>query len=90
MIQTGLVYEISASFENKIYDVLKIPHNELLDSGGLIRLVCAQRIPRNKVVYFRNLIVCFEKTEKVLHRRMEKHCLIARIIYGEVLLPNDK
>ena len=45
LIQTGLVYEISASFENKIYDVLKIPHNELLDSGGLIRLVCAQRIP---------------------------------------------
>ena len=84
LIQTGLIYEISASFENKIYNVLKIPHNELLDSGGLIRLVCAQRIPRNKVVYFRNLIVCFEKIEKVLHRRMEKHCLIARIIYGEV------
>ena len=90
LIQTGLIYEISARFEEKIYDVLKIPHNELLDSGGLIRLVCAQKIPRNKVIYFRNLIVCFEKIEKVLHRRKEKYCLITRIIYGEVLLSNDK
>ena len=90
LIQTGLIYEIFARFEEKRYDVLKIPHNELLDSGGLIRLVCAQKIPRNKVIYFRNLIVCFEKIEKVLHRRKEKYCLIARIIYGEVLLSNDK
>ena len=90
LIQTGLIYEISARFEEKIYDVLKIPHNELLDSGGLIRLEYAQKIPRNKVIYFRNLIVCFEKIEKVLHRRKEKYCLIARIIYGEVLLSNDK
>ena len=88
--QTGLIYEIFARFEEKIYNVLKIPHNELLDSGGLIRLEYAQKIPRNKVIYFRNLIVCFEKIEKVLHRRKEKHCLVARIIYGEVLLSNDK
>ena len=90
LIQTGLIYKIFARFEEKIYNVLKIPHNELLDSGGLIRLECTQKIPRNKVIYFRNLIVCFEKIENVLHRRKEKHCLIARIIYGEVLLSNDK
>ena len=86
LIQTGLIYEIFAKFEDKIYDVLKIPHNELLDSGGLIRLVCEQKLPQNKVIYFRNLLVCFEKIEKVLHRGKKKHCLIARIIYGEVLL----
>ena len=90
LIQTGLIYQIFARFEEKIYNVLKILHNELLDSGGLIRLVCAQKIPRNKVIYFRNLIVCFEKIEKVLHRTKEKYCLIARIIYGDVLLSNDK
>ena len=89
-IQTGLIYKIFARFEEKIYNVLKIPHNELLNRGGLIRLECTQKIPRNKVIYFRNLIVCFEKIENVLHRRKEKHCLIARITYGEVLLSNDK
>ena len=90
LIQTGLIYEIFAKFEAKIYNALKIPHNELLERGGLIRLVCAQRLPQNKVIYFRNLLVCFERIEKLLHRGKEKHCLIARIIYGEVLLPNDK
>ena len=90
LIQTGLIYEIFASFEEKIFDVLKVPHNELLDNDGLIQLVCTQRIPRNKLIYFRNLLVCFEKIEKFRHRGKERHCLIARIIYGEVLLPNDK
>ena len=77
LIQSGLIYEIFANFEEKIYDVLKIPHNKRLDSGGLIRLVCTQKIPRNKVIYFRNLIVCFEKVEKVLHRGKERYCFIA-------------
>ena len=43
-----------------------------------------------KVIYFRNLIVCFERIEKVLHRRKEKYCFITQIISGEVLLSNDK
>ena len=54
------------------YTVLKIPHNELLDRGGLIRLVCAQKLPQNKLIYFRNLLVCFDKIEKVLHRGKKK------------------
>ena len=90
LIQSGLIYELFAEFEDKIYDFLKIPVNELLDSGGLIRLDCIQKIPRNKVIYFRNLIVCFERIEKVLHRRKEKYCFITRIISDEVLLSNDK
>ena len=89
LIQTGFIYKIFPKFEDKIY-VLKIPHNELLDSGGLIRLNCAKRLPKNKVIYFRSLLVCFERIEKVLHRGKEKYCLITRIIYGEVLLSNDK
>ena len=84
--QTELIYEIFAKFEDKIYDYLKIEHNQLLDDG-LIRLTCTQRLPQNKVTYFRNLIVCFERVEKVLHRKKEKYCLIARIIDGEILLP---
>ena len=86
LIQTGLIYEIFANFEDKAYDVLKIPDNELLDSGDLIRLNSSQKLPINKVIYFRNLLVCFEKIEKLVHRKKERHCLVARIIYGEVLL----
>ena len=90
LIQSGLIYELFAKFEDKIYNFLKIQPYELLDSGGLIRLNCAQKLPRNKVTYFRNLIVCFEGIEKVLHRRKEKYCFVTRIISGEVLLSNDK
>ena len=86
LIQTGLIYEIFANFEDKAYGVLKIPDNELLDSGDLIRLNSSQKLPINKVIYFRNLLVCFEKIEKLVHRKKERHCLVARIIYGEVLL----
>ena len=90
LIQSGLIYELFAEFKDKIYNFLKIPYKELLDSGGLIRLDCTQKIPRNKIVYFRNLIACFERIEKVLYRRKEKYCFITRIICGEVLLSNDK
>ena len=76
LIQSGLIYELFAEFKDKIHDFLKIRPNELLDSGGLIRLNCTQKIPRNRVVYFRNLIVCFERIEKVIHRRKEKYCFI--------------
>ena len=86
LIQAGLIYEIFADFEGKLYDVLKIPDNELLDNGNLIRLNCSQKLPISKVIYFRNLLVCFEKIEKLVHRKKERHCIVARIIYGEVLL----
>ena len=49
-IQSGLIYELFAEFENKIYNFLKISCKELLDNGGLIRLNCTQKIPRNKVI----------------------------------------
>ena len=41
-------------------------------------------------MYFRNLLVCFEKVEKLVHRRKESYCLVARITYGEFLLQNNK
>ena len=90
LIQSGLIYELFGKFEDKICNFLKIQRNEILDTGGLIRLNCLQKIPRDKVIYFRNLVVCFERVEKVLHRRKEKYCFITRIISGKVLLSNDK
>ena len=90
LVQSGLIYELFAEFKDKICNFLKIQPYELLDSGGLIRLNCVQKLHRNKVIYFRNLIVCFERIEKVIHRRKEKYCFVTRIISGEVLLSNDK
>ena len=90
LIQSGLIFDIFARFEDKICDNLKVPYNELIDNGGLIQLICTQKLPQNRVMYFRNLLVCFEKVEKLVHRRKERYCLVARIIYGEVLLQNNK
>ena len=90
LIQSGLIYELFGKFEDKICDFLKIQPYELLDNGGLIRLNCTQKLPKNKVTYFRNLIVHFEGIEKVIHRRKEKYCFVTRIISGEILLSNDK
>ena len=45
LIQSGLIYKLFAEFEDKIYNFLKIPCNELLDSGGLIQLNSTQKIP---------------------------------------------
>ena len=74
LIQSSLIYEIFADFERKICD------HDLLDSGGLIRLNCSQKLPQNRVSYFRNLHVCFDKVEKFVHRGNNKYYLDARII----------
>ena len=47
----------------------------------------AERLPIEKVTYFRNLIICYEKMEKVTYRNKEKYALIARVLSGEILLP---
>ena len=88
LVQASLIYDIFAKFEEKIYESHKIPHNQLLDEA-LIRLCGAQRLQKNKITYFRNLIVSFERIEKVHHRNKDKYCLIVRILYGEVLLPKN-
>ena len=90
LIQTELIHNIFAKFEDKICDNLKVPYNDLIDSRGLIRINCSQKLLQNRVLYFKNLHVCFEKVEKVVHRRKETYCLVTRIIYGEVLLPDNK
>ena len=53
---------------------------------GYVR-IDAEQLPIEKVTYFRNLIICFEKMEKVTYRNKEKYAIIARVISGEILLP---
>ena len=53
-------------------------------------MICLEGIQQlliNKITYFRNLIVCYEKMEKVTYRTKKKYYLVARVIDGEVLLP---
>ena len=90
LIQTSLIYDIFSKFEDKICDNLKIPYNDLVDTRGLFRINHTQKLPINRVMYFRNLLVCFETVEKIVHRRKEKYCLVARVIFGEVLLDDNE
>ena len=62
LIQTGLIFDIFARFEDKIYDVLKISQHDLLDSGGLIRLKCSQRLPKTKLYI---LEICLSVLKKL-------------------------
>ena len=85
LIQTSLIYDIFAQFTDKICSELKVEYNNVVDNVRF-QINCSQKLPINRVLYFRNLIVCFEKVEKIFYRRRYQHHLIVRIIHGEVLL----
>ena len=82
--QTELLFTITTSFAEKLCDLTKVPHKPL--DHAMIQLEGIQRLPINKITYFRNLIVCYEKMEKVTYRDKKKYCLVARVIDGEALL----
>ena len=86
LIQTGLIYDIFSVLEDKICEKLDINFLDIIDRAGLIRITCKQRLPLNKVVYFRNLIVIFDRIEKVTYRGKTKYCIVSNMISGDVLL----
>ena len=86
LIQTGLIYDIFSVLEDKICEKLNINFLDIIDRAGLIRITCKQRIPLNKVVYFRDLIVIFNRIEKVTYRGKTKYCIVSNMISGDVLL----
>ena len=55
-------------------------------ASGFIR-IDAGHLPLEKVTYFKNLIICYEKMEKVTYKNRENYALIARVISGQILLP---
>ena len=75
LIQTGLIYDIFNVLEDKICEKLDINFLDLIDRAGLIRITCKQRLPLNKVVYFRDLIVIFDRVEKVTYREKQNTVL---------------
>ena len=86
LIQTGLIYDIFDEIENKICEKLNINFLDIIDRQGLIRVTCEQRLPLNKVIYFKDLIVIFDRIEEITYRGKKKYCIVCNMILGDVLL----
>ena len=86
LIQTGLIYDIFNVLEDKVCEKLDINFLDIVDRSGLLRINSKQDIPLNKVVYFKNLIVIFDRVDKVNHRGKIKYCIVCNIIVGDALL----
>ena len=85
LLQTSLISNIFAQIEDRMTTILKIEYNSIVDSNKFI-IDCLQKLPINRVLYFKNLIVCFEEVKEKTFQRRKQYQLIARIISGEVLL----
>ena len=86
LIQTGLIYDIFSMLEDKICEKFNINFLDIIDRAGLIPITCKQRIPLNKVVYFRDSMVIFDRIEKVTYRGKTKYCIVSNMISGDVIL----
>ena len=86
LIQTSLIYDIFGEIEDKICEKLNINFLDIIDRQGLIRVTCEQRLPLNKVIYFKDLIVIFDRVEEITYRGKKKYCIVCNMISGDVLL----
>ena len=86
LIQTGLIYDILGVLEDKLCKKLKVSFLDIVDRLGMFRLNCKQDIPLNKVVYLRDLIVVFDRVDKVNYKGKIKYCIVSNIVQGDVLL----
>ena len=85
LIQTGLIYDIFNAIEDKAYEKLNIKFFDIINRG-LIRINCKQKIPLDKVVYFKDLTVVFNSVDRLNYRGKTKYCIVCNIIEGSVLL----
>ena len=86
LIQTGLIYDIFSVLEDKLCDKLKISFLDIIDRLGMFRLNTTQDIPLNTVVYLRDLIVVFDRVDKVNYKGKIKYCIVCNIVQGDILL----
>ena len=49
----------------------------------------AGHLPKNKVIYFKHLVVYYDNIEKVKYRGRERYHINAKIISGQILLPKE-
>ena len=81
---SSTLWQIHADFVEKLNKLMKkkiIP----LDLGYI--RIDAGHLPIEKITYFKNLIIYYEKMEKVTYKNREKYVIIARVVSGEILLP---
>ena len=86
LIQTGLIYDIVGVLEDKLCEKLKVSFLDIVERLGMFRLNCKQDIPLNKVVYLRDLIVVFDRVDKVNQNGKTKYCIVSNIVQGDILL----
>ena len=86
LIQTGLIYDIFSVLEDKLCDKLIISFLDIIDRLGMFRINCKQNIPLNKVVYLKDLIVVFDRVDKVNYKGKIKYCIVCNIVKGDILL----
>ena len=86
LIQTGLIYDIIAVFEDKLCEKLKISFLDIVNRLDMFRLNCQQHIPLNRVVYLRDLIVAFKRVDKIDCKGKMKYCIVSNIVQGDILL----
>ena len=86
LIQSGLIYDMFNVLEDKVCQKLNINFLDIIDRLGLFRINCQQDIPLNKVVYFKDLIVVFDRVDKVNYRGKIKYCIVCNIVEGDILL----
>ena len=86
LIQTGLIYDMFNVLEDKLCDKLNISFLDIIDRLGMFRINCKQDIPLNKVVYLKELIVVFDRIDKVNYREKIKYCIVCNIVKGDILL----
>ena len=83
----SILWQVHRDFVEKLN---KLKNEQIIPLHfGYVR-IDAEGLPIEKVTYFRNLIICYEKMEKVTHRNREKYAIIAGVISGEILLPKKK
>ena len=74
---SSILWQVHRDFVEKLNE-LKNEQIIPVDFGYV--LIDAERLPIEKVTYFRNLIICYEKIEKVTYRNKEKYAIIAQVI----------
>ena len=83
----SILWEVHRDFTEKLNE-LKNEQIIPVDFGYVH--IDAEQLPREKVTYFRNLIICYEKMEKVTYKNKEQYAIIAHVTSGEILLPKKK
>ena len=71
---SSILWQVHRDFVEKLN---KLKNEQIIPLDfGYVR-IDAERLPIEKVTYFRNLIICYEKMEKVTYRNREKYAIIA-------------